>query len=176
VDFTHLVCSWINYLNRSVLQILVLYYNRLPLRVALMPCVRNLLWPLSPCDATYSCPYHSYAWTMGITLNSLPLLCSPSPCAWMPSLAVHYTPTLSRGCWGVMWEGSRVIVASAGRQGFFHLQLSNWLANQERLGVVGFCSIMVEVSSYPGSYGPKSGRAGRFVCYSHVHLNWTLAL
>jgi hypothetical protein len=69
-------------------------YNRLPLRVALMPRVGNLLWPLSHCDATYSCPYHSYARTMGITLNSLPLLsvrCSTSPWSWTPSLVLLCT-------------------------------------------------------------------------------------
>jgi hypothetical protein len=35
---------------------------------------------------------------------------------------------------------------------------------------------MVEASSYPGSYGPSLGRAGRFVCYSHVHNFKSLAL
>jgi hypothetical protein len=70
-----------------------------------------------------------------------------------------------------------IIVAAAGsRRGFFQLQLSNWFANRERSGVLGFCCVMVEVSSYAGSYGPSSGRAGRSVCYSDVHRFKTLAL
>jgi hypothetical protein len=154
-------------------------FNRLPLWVALLPCFGNLLWPLTPCDATYSCPYHSYAQTMSITFNSLPLLylhCSLSPWSWMPSLVLHCTPSLSRWCQGVTWEGRRITVAGGSRRGFFHLQLSNWLTNRERSVAVGFCSIMVEVSSYPGSYGPSSGRAGRSIYYSHVHNFKSLAL
>jgi hypothetical protein len=148
-----------------------MFYNRLPLLVALIPRVGNLLWPLSPYDATYSCPYPSYARTMGVTCNSLPLLslrCSPSPWSWTPSLMLHRTPSLSGGCQGVTWRGRRIVAAVASRKGFFHLRLPNWLANRERSRVVGFCSVMVEVSSYPGSYGPSSGRPGRSVCYSHT--------
>jgi hypothetical protein len=110
------------------------------------------------CDATYSCPYHSYARTMGITFNSLPLLslrCSLSPWSWAPSLVLHCNPSLARGCWGVTWEVRRIVVAGASKR--------------ERSGLIGFCSLLVEVSSYPGSYGRIWGRAGRFVCYSHVH-------
>jgi hypothetical protein len=61
------------------------------------------------------------------------------------------------------------VAAVASRQWFFHLRLPNWLTKPESSRVVGFCFVMVEVSSYPGSYGPSSGRAGRSVCYSHVH-------
>jgi hypothetical protein len=41
--------------------------------------------------------------------------------------------------------------------------------NREKSGVAGFCSVMVLMSSYLGSYGPSSGRAGGSLCNSHVH-------
>jgi hypothetical protein len=54
-------------------------------------------------------------------------------------------------------------------KGSFHLRLLRCLASREKSGVAGFSSEMVEMSSYLGSYGPTSGRAGRSLCYSHVH-------
>jgi hypothetical protein len=62
-----------------------------------------------------------------------------------------------------------MIVAGAGRRGLFTYNYQIDSQTGKVPGVVGFCSVMVEVSSYSGSYGPSSGRAGRFVCYSHVH-------
>jgi hypothetical protein len=127
----------------------------------------------------------------GHRCKNLPLLslrCSPSPWSWTPSLMLHCTPSLSRGCREVTWEGRRIVVAGASRRGFFHLQLSNWLANRERSGVVGFCYVMVEVSSYSGSYGPSPGPWTQFTIYQlfitlnlkksrlclHLRKLWTL--
>jgi hypothetical protein len=50
------------------------------------------------------------------------------------------------------------------------------LASREQLGVAGLCSVMVEMSSYLGSSGPGSGRAGGSLCYSDVHHCKTSAL
>jgi hypothetical protein len=55
------------------------------------------------------------------------------------------------------------VVAGASRQGFFHLQLVRCLASREKSGVAGFCSVMVEMSSSLGLYGPA--RAGQEVLY-----------
>jgi hypothetical protein len=64
-------------------------------------------------------------------------------------------------------EGELWLLVLAGK-GSFHLQLLRCLASREKLAVAGFCSVMVEMSSYLGSYGPSSGRAGRSLCYSHI--------
>jgi hypothetical protein len=53
--------------------------------------------------------------------------------------------------------------------GLLYLRLLNRLASREKLGVAGFCSVTVEMSSCLGSYGPSSGRTGRSSCYSYIH-------
>jgi hypothetical protein len=62
--------------------------------------------------ATYNCPFYSYARTMGVICNSLPLLslcCTPSQYFW--------THSLFRQCREVTWEGRTIVVAGASRQG-----------------------------------------------------------
>jgi hypothetical protein len=56
-----------------------------------------------------------------------------------------------------------------------NLQLLRCLASRDKSGVAGFCSVMVEMSSYLGSYGPSSDTAGGFLCCSHVHHFKTFA-
>jgi hypothetical protein len=65
-------------------------------------------------------------------------------------------------------EGELWLLVLVG-EGSFHLRLQRCLASSEESGVAGFCSVMVEMSCYLGSYGPGSGRAGGSLCYSHVH-------
>jgi hypothetical protein len=86
-------------------------------------------------------------------LPLLSLCCSPSPCSRTPSLKLHCTPSVS-WCREVTWEGTRIVVAGASRRGFFSLRLLGCLASREKSWVAGFYPVMVQMSSYLGSYGP----------------------
>jgi hypothetical protein len=46
------------------------------------------------------------------------------------------------------------VVAGASRRGFFSLRSLRCVASREKSGVAGFYSVMVQMSSYLGSYGP----------------------
>jgi hypothetical protein len=54
-------------------------------------------------------------------------------------------------------------------KGSLHLQLLWCLVSRDKSGVARLCSVMTEMSSHLRSYGPASGRAGRSLCYSHIH-------
>jgi hypothetical protein len=68
-----------------------------------------------------------------------------------------------RGMEGELW-----LLVLVGK-GSFHLLLLRCLVSRDKSGVARFCSVMIEMSSHLGSHGPSSGRAGRSLCYSHVH-------
>jgi hypothetical protein len=121
------------------------------------------------CDSSLCLSLGPFVVRLLLWLPHLSLCCPPSPCSWAPSLLLHCTPSLSRGCREVMWEGRIIVVAGASRQGSFHQWLLRCRTSREKSGVAGFCSVMVEMSSYLGSYGPGSCRAGGSLRYSHVH-------
>jgi hypothetical protein len=61
------------------------------------------------------------------------------------------------------------VTAGARRSKFSFPTLTKLSRNREKSGVVVFCSVTVELSSYLGSYVPSSDRGGRSLCYRHVH-------
>lgn len=64
-------------------------------------------------------------------------------------ITLHFSVLLGKE--GELW----VLVG----KGSLHLRLLRSLSRREMLGVAGFCSVMVQMCSYLGSYGPGSGRA-----------------
>jgi hypothetical protein len=55
-------------------------------------------------------------------------------------------------------------------QSSLYLQLLRCLVSRDKSGVARMCSVMVEMSSsHLGLYGHVSGRAGRSLCYHHIH-------
>jgi hypothetical protein len=66
---------------------------------------------------------------------------------------------------GELWLLALLLVG----QSSLYLPFIRCLASRDKSGVGRLWSVMVEMSSRLGSYGPGSGRAGRPLCYSHVH-------
>jgi hypothetical protein len=54
-------------------------------------------------------------------------------------------------------------------KGNLYLPLLRCLRSRHKPGVARLCSVMVEISSRPGSYGPGLDRTGRSLCYNHEH-------
>jgi hypothetical protein len=60
-----------------------------------------------------------------------------------------------------------VVVVLIGKDSLY-LQLLRCLVSRDKSLVARFCSVMVEIVSHLGSYGPGSDRTGGSLCYRHV--------
>jgi hypothetical protein len=58
-------------------------------------------------------------------------------------------------------EGELWLLVLVGK-GSLYLQVLRCHVSREKSGVARFCSVMVEMSSHLGSYGPGSGRAVKY--------------
>jgi hypothetical protein len=128
------------------------------------------------CD-TYNC---SEAWLV----NTYSRLASSS-------LAAHLHPVLGNLRWsyvallpcladvkklggkeGELWLIMLLLLLLS--KGYLYLQLLRCPVSRDKSGVARLCSVIVEMSSYLGLYRRSSGRAGRSLCYSHVHYTKNL--
>jgi hypothetical protein len=134
---------------------MTLLYNR----SAFTPRLERHFYNCLPCGRIFAMHWEPFVIAF-LYLCLLSLCCSSS-------LKLHCTPSLFCEKLGVK-EGELWFLVLLGQISLY-LQLLRCLASSDKSGVVRFCSVMVEMSSQLGLYGPGLGRAGRSLCYSHVH-------
>jgi hypothetical protein len=104
--------------------------------------VLTLWWP----TCCYSSSWRLFVtvWRCDDTCNSLvlSLYCSPLSFSGTPSMKLHCTPSLSRGCRVVRWAEGELWVSWASTY------ILRCLASRDKWGVAKFYSVVVEMGSF----------------------------